>query len=229
MSKDTHFSPDLFKFLRQLRRNNDREWFRANKHRYESDVRDPLLRFIAAFGPRLHKISPCFVADPNPVGGSLFRIYRDTRFSRDKSPYKTMAAAQFRHEEGKDVHAPGFYLHLEPGNVFAGAGLWHPDTRTQAKIREAMVEHPTRWKRAISAKSFRQNCTLAGEALKRPPRGYDAEHPLIEDLKRKDFIAVTSFNERTTCSPEFMSHFVRACRAASPLVQFLTEALGLAY
>ncbi len=159
----------------------------------------------------------------------MFRIYRDTRFSKDKSPYKTMAATQFRHEEGKDVHAPGFYLHLEPGNVFAGAGLWHPDTRTQARIREAMVEHPTRWKRAISTKSFRQNCALAGEALKRPSRGYDAEHPLVEDLKRKDFIAVTSFDERTACSREFMSQFVRPCRAASPLVQFLAEALGLAY
>lgn len=229
MGNATNFSPHLFKFLRQLRRNNDREWFRANKHRYESEVRDPLLAFIAAFGPRLHKISPCFIADASPVGGSMFRIYRDTRFSRDKSPYKTMATAQFRHEEGKDVHAPGFYLHLEPGNVFVGAGLWHPDTRTQSKIREAMVEHPTRWKRAISGKSFRQHCTLAGEALKRPPRGYDAEHPLIEDLKRKDFIAVTRFDERAACAEDFMSDFVRTCRAASPLVRFLTEALELAY
>ena len=164
-----------------------------------------------------------------PVGGSLVRIYRDTRFSTDKSPYKTMAAAQFRPEDGRDVHAPGFYLHLEPGNVFAGAGLWHPETRAQAKIRAAMVEHSARWKRAISGKGFRQHCTLSGDTLKRPPRGYDADHPLVEHLKRKDFIAVSAFDERAACSPDFMRLFVRSCRAASPLVEFLTKALGLPF
>src|SRR5688572_21278461 len=130
MLKSAYFTPRLFQFLRELKANNDRSWFQANKGHYESDVKQPLLEFIADFGPPLREISEHFDADPGPVGGSLFRIYRDTRFSRDKTPYKTHAAAHFRHERGKDVHAPGFYLHLEPDNVFAACGIWHPDSDT---------------------------------------------------------------------------------------------------
>ena len=121
-----YFQEGLFTFLKELRANNDREWFAANRERYETQVREPFVRFISDFEPILHQISPHFRADPRPSGGSLFRIYRDTRFSKDKSPYKTAAAAHFPHERGRDVHAPGYYLHLEPGSVFAGAGLWRP-------------------------------------------------------------------------------------------------------
>ena len=117
---EPHFGPELFDFLRELRENNDRDWFQANKERYEHDVKEPLLGFISDFGPRIAKISPHIRADPRPTGGSLFRIYRDVRFSKNKAPYKVHAAAQFRHKRGKDVHAPGYYLHLEPGQVFAG-------------------------------------------------------------------------------------------------------------
>lgn len=217
----------LFRFLEDLAAHNDREWFRANKRRYEEEVRDPLLRFIVAFGPRLRKISGRFVADPRPTGGSMFRIYRDVRFSRDKLPYKTVAAAQFRHERGKDVHAPCFYLHLEPGNVFAGSGLWHPDSRTLAKVRDALVETPDRWRRILRAKAFRESCELGGESLKRPPRGYDPEHPLIEDLKRKDFVTGTAFTEADAVAPDFLDRFTAASRAAAPFVRFLTEAVEL--
>ena len=139
----------LLGFIEELSRNNKREWFQANKERYVAEVRDPLLGFIEAFAPKLRGISPHYVADARPNGGSLFRIYRDTRFSKDKTPYKTWGAVQFRHERGKDVHAPGFYLHVQPGNVFMGAGLWHPDAPTLANIREAIVEGPANWNRAI--------------------------------------------------------------------------------
>ena len=113
MAREPHFTPALFKFLRELNKNNTREWFQANKDRYETDVRNPMLGFIADFAPYLEGLSPQFVAEPRRSGGSMFRIHRDTRFSKDKSPYKTHAAAQFGHARGKDVHAPGFYLHLE--------------------------------------------------------------------------------------------------------------------
>ena len=112
MMQEPCFQPDLFRFLDALRGNNNREWFQANKERYESDVKGPMLRFIGDFAPRLRQISPRFVADPRPNCGSLFRIYRDVRFSKDKTPYKTNAGAQFRHQAGKDAHAPGFYLHV---------------------------------------------------------------------------------------------------------------------
>ncbi len=116
--------PELITFLKQLKKNNNREWFQKNKDSYEHDVRGPLLKFIEVFGPRLKKISPHFVADPRKTGGSLFRIYRDTRFSRDKRPYKTHAGVQFRHERASEVHAPGFYLHIEPEQAFVGVGIW---------------------------------------------------------------------------------------------------------
>ena len=110
MDSKAHFTPALFEFLAELSMNNDREWFQANKARYERDVRNPLLDFVADFGERLRTISPHMVADPRASGGSMFRIYRDVRFSKDKSPYKTNAGAHFRHEVGREVHGPGFYL-----------------------------------------------------------------------------------------------------------------------
>jgi len=225
--KRAHFSPALFTFLKELRRHNNREWFLANKGRYESDVREPLLRFIGDFAPHLHRISPHFVADARPVGGSMFRIYRDTRFARDKSPYKTVAAVQFRHEQGGDVHTPGFYLHLEPGNVFGGAGLWHPDSGSLRRVREAIVEHPEKWKRATSGRSFGRDYRLTGESLKRPPRGFDPEHPLIGDLRRKDFVATTSFTEEDACSPAFLTTYAKRAKFATEFMEFLTRAIDL--
>ena len=229
MNKDAYFNAKLFTFLRELCENNHREWFHANKDRYKSEVRYPLLRFIEDFGKRLHKISPHFIADPRPVGGSLFRIYRDARFSQGKPPYKTNAGVHFRHAQAKDVHAPGFYLHLEPDCVFAGSGIWHPERETLAKIREAIVANPAKWKRATNGKIFKRTCTLAGDSLKRAPKDYDPNHPLIEDLKRKDFLAHTDFTEEEVCAPDFMDRFTNACKASAPLVKFLARALALPY
>lgn len=223
------FSPALFRFLEDLAEHNNREWFAEHKAEYERDVKTPLLRFIETFAPHLEKISPHFVADPRPNGGSMFRIYRDTRFSKNKSPYKTHAAAQFRHELGKDVHAPGFYLHLEPGQVFMGAGIWHPDRDALGKIRTAIAEAPQAWKKSISAKAFTQRFQLGGESLKRPPKGFDPEHSAIEDLKRKDFIASADFAPDAAFSPEFLKTFIAACKAASPFMRFLTEAMELTF
>ncbi|MEM6532458.1 MAG: TIGR02453 family protein, partial [Myxococcota bacterium] len=108
---EPHFSPALFKFLRDLEKNNNREWFQTHKPRFEEHVKAPLLRFIEDIEAPLMKVSKHIVADPSPSGGSMFRIYRDVRFSKDKRPYKTHAAAQFRHATGKDAHAPGYYMH----------------------------------------------------------------------------------------------------------------------
>ena len=186
-------TPALFEFLRDLKASNERQWFEANKERYRTEVRDPVLDFIVAFAQPLKKISPHFLADPRANGGSLFRIYRDTRFSKDKTPYKTNVGAHFRHAAGKDAHAPGFYLHLEPGTCFAGCGIWHPDNHTLGRIRGAIIDRPDEWRRITTAKAFRETFELMGESLKRPPRGYDPGHPLMEDLKRKDYVAITSY------------------------------------
>ncbi|MEM7412669.1 MAG: DUF2461 domain-containing protein [Myxococcota bacterium] len=224
---DPVFSSALFRFLRELRKNNDRDWFQDQKERYERDARDPALAFVAGFAKPLRRISPHLVADPRPVGGSLFRIYRDVRFSKDKRPYKTHVGIHFRHEAAKDAHAPGLYLHLEPGDVFAAVGIWQPDGATLSEIRDAIVDDPTAWKRSIGGKAFRTTWALSGESLKRAPRGYDPEHPLVEDLKRKDFAAITGFTERDACAADFPKRLEGVWRSASPYLRFLTRALDL--
>jgi len=220
-----YFTSDSFAFLRELRANNNREWFAANKHRYESDVRDPALRFINDFQPRLARIAPRLVADPRPVGGSMFRIYRDTRFARDKSPYKTHVGIHFFHERAKAAASvPGFYLHLDPDQCFAAAGIWHPDSPSLAKVREAIAKGSPDWK-AI----HRSKLPIEGATLKRPPKGYAADHPFIDDLKRTDFVTSTRLSEKEVCSKNFMSHFAAACRKMTPLVRFVAQSLRLAW
>ena len=139
-----YFSSTTFAFLRDLAANNNREWFADNKDRYVDDVQEPALEFIDDFRLRLHAISPYFLADAKTVGGSLFRIHRDTRFAKDKTPYKSNSGVQFRHEMARDAHAPGFYLHIQPRECFIGVGLWRPETKVAYQIREAIADQPGR-------------------------------------------------------------------------------------
>ncbi len=223
-----HFTPALFRFLEELDRNNNRPWFERHKARYHEVVRDPVLSFISDVAPRLRKISRHFVADPRPVGGSLFRIYRDTRFSKDKRPYKSNAGAQFRHVQGKDAHCPGYYLHLAPDGCFAAAGIWHPDGASLRRIREAIADNPARWKRLMSAPALRHGRLAPGGAsLKRPPRGFPPDHPLVEDLKRTDFYVYASLTRKEIGSARFLDRYVAFCRDALPYMKFLAKALDL--
>jgi len=223
------FTKETFAFLRDLAKNNDREWFQENRPRYEQWVLAPSVRFIMDFGRRLQWISPQFRADPRLVGGSLFRIYRDTRFAKDKSPYKTHIGIQFRHEKGTDAYTPGFYLHIEPGNVFAGLGVWHPGAPALHAIRQAMVAHPERWSAAVGDARFAKRLELAGDRLSRPPRGFDPEHPLIDDLRRKDFIAVAKLTQRAATSKDLIQKYAEICRAGAPMMRFLCGALRLEF
>jgi uncharacterized protein (TIGR02453 family) len=225
MGKQPHFSVQLFRFLKAVKRHNNREWFLAHKEQYERDVRDPSLRFITDFGPHLQRFAPSFAAIPKATGGSLFRIYRDTRFSSDKRPYKTHVGIHFPHRQvGRDkrVHAPVYYLHLEPGGCFAGAGLWHPDAPTLRAVRNAIVDRSADW-----ARVRRTGIVTSGESLRTTPRGYDPEHPFINDLKRKDFLSVVTLSDRRVCAPGFLAEFASTCSRMNPLVEFLTDALEL--
>jgi len=223
-TEQASFGRELFGFLADLEDHNDRDWFAANKARYEADVLEPSLAFIEDFEPRLREISPHLRAEAKRVGGSLFRIYRDTRFSKDKTPYKTMAGIYFRHERSKDAYAPGFYLHLAPGDVFGGAGIWHPDTKTANAIREAIVADPDGWTRATDGVDM-----AMGERLKRVPPSFDKEHPHAEDLKRKDFAGMVRFSEAEATGPDFLDRYARACESLSPLMAFLCRAVGVPY
>lgn len=220
------FEKALFRFLKDLKANNDREWFQANKSRYETEARDPLLRFIAAFADPLAGISRQFRANPRPSGGSMFRIFRDTRFSKDKTPYKTHVAAHFpyRGPDALGVHGPGFYLHLEPGASFAGGGLWHPEPEALFKVRQAIAAKPRSW-----AAIRNSGLVIQGDALKRVPQGFDPEHPWAEDLKRKDFYIGTDFTDAQVLAPDFLARVTAAAKEAAPLVKFICKALELTW
>ena len=218
----------LFEFLAELKENNDRTWFQANKSRYEEQVKGPLLAFIGGFEERLGRLSGHFVADPRPVGGSLFRIYRDVRFSKDKSPYKTAAGIHFRHERAKDVHAPGYYLHLEPAACFVACGLWMPASAQAQHVRAAIERDRAGW---LAARDTAQagGFALSGSSLKRPPRGYAADHPMIEDLKRKDFTLTATLDQQAVTADDFPARLVQRWSHTTPFMRFVTEALALSF
>lgn len=225
------FSPKLFTFLKELAKNNSRDWFTQNKQRFKQDVQHPVCEFIQAMGPRLHRISKYYVADPRPHGGSMFRIYRDTRFSKDKRPYKENVGCHFRHEVGKDAHAPGFYLHLDPKEVFVAAGIWMPPNPVLHKIRENIVEQSTAWTRVLSNKRLKDYyATLSqGEGLKRVPRGFDPQHKFAEDLKRKSYILVKQLKPKSVFEPDFIKEVELGFKAAQPLMKFLSSALDIKF
>lgn len=229
MTTTRHFGPDLFAFLRDLAANNDRDWFEAQRPRWEASARGPALQFIIDFGPRLARISPHFRADPRPQGGSLFRLNRDIRFSKDKSPYKTHLGLHFRHEMGKDAHTPGFYLHLEPGVSFVGLGLWHPDAPTLARLREAVVADPAAWRKAVGGRRFTSVFTVEGEELTRVPRGYDPAHPLADVLRLKDYTAMAPLTAKQITAPGFLAEFADLCARGAPFMAWQCRALDLPY
>lgn len=222
------FDRDLFQFFRELKENNNKTWFEANKDRYEQRVRDPALAFIAAFAAPLSGISPHFQAIAKGTGGSMFRIHRDTRFSADKTPYPTALGLHFRHESAKDAHAPGFYLHLESGECGAGIGLWMPDNPTLARLRGAIVGQSDRWA-ALKADVAAQGYEFMGreEGLKKVPRGFDPDHAHAEDLKLKSFAVWKPFSDDTALADDFLDRYVAVCRGAAPVAAFLCEALDL--
>jgi uncharacterized protein (TIGR02453 family) len=225
----SHFSPATFRFLRALGRHNNRSWFKAHHDEYERSVRGPYLQLIADFQAPLAKISTHYRADPRKVGGSLFRIQRDTRFSGDKAPYKTWAGARLFHERRREIAAPSFYLHIAPGDCFVGAGLWHPENHTLRNIRNFIVDNPAAWKRAAHSRAFRKHYEFRGESLVRAPQGFPPHHLLIEDLKRKSFAAGVGFDDALACSPELYPFAVAHFRRLAPLVDYLCAAQNLEF
>jgi uncharacterized protein (TIGR02453 family) len=223
------FEPTIFQFLEELADNNDRPWFQQNKGRYDREVLEPCLAFIRAFEPRLKRISSFFVASDRRTGGSLMRVYRDTRFSKDKTPYKTNVGIQFRHELGRDVHAPGFYVHIAPDECFLAVGVWRPDRASLARIRQTIVDNPDRWRRARDDRKFRKYFDLVGDSLKGPPRGFPADHPLVDDLKRTDFVGLCDLTEQDVLNEGYLETVATSFAASRPFMRFLCDALQVPF
>jgi uncharacterized protein (TIGR02453 family) len=224
-----YFSPATFRFLRQLDRNNNRDWFHAHKDAYELHVREPFLALIADLQAPLAKISAHYRADPRKVGGSLFRMHRDTRFSHSKLPYKSWAGARLFHARRREIAAPSFYLHIQPGDCFIGGGLWHPEAHTLKRVREFMADNPAAWKRATRSKAFAAQFEFWGDSLVRPPRGFDPGHELIDDLKRKSFAAGEGFDEALACSDRLLPFAVARFRRLAPMLDYLCAAQELEF
>ena len=221
------FSKDFFKFFRDIKKNNERPWFEANKERYKEVVIAPIQDFIIALAPKLAKVSDQIRCDPRPNGGSMFRIYRDVRFSKDKSPYKTQAGIQFRHVHAKDFRAPGYYLHLAPGEVFFGGGMYMPEPPALVMIRTAIAEKPAEWKKMLAAPGIKKFGGLGEfDTLTKPPRGFAPDNPLIEDIKRKSFFVTMDSSEEEAGKPAFVSQVAKTFGDAAPLMSFLCKAAG---
>jgi uncharacterized protein (TIGR02453 family) len=225
-SDSNGFSPETFRFLREIAKHNNREWFTDNKARYLTDVQGPALEFVRTIGPKLSGVSRHLVADPRPVGGSVMRIYRDIRFAKDKSPYRTAIGIRFMNDAGGkgEEHAPGFFLHISPGDTWAYGGVWQLEGPPLEGVRKAIAGRPDDWKEVRAGVP-----DIEGEALKRPPSGYDPKHPFIDDIKRKGFSAGVRLTDEEVIGPAFPGRFMKACLTLNPLNKFLARAMGVDY
>ena len=188
-----------------------------------------MCKYIVSIAPHLKAIAPFYKANPRAHGGSMFRIYRDARFSKDKTPYKTHAACHFRHEAGRDAHAPGFYLHIETDRISIGGGIWRPPAKQLGLIREFILDNPSAWEQTSKSSAVKKMGGIQGDSLKRPPRGYDPDARHIEDLKRKSFYLMTEVDPELALSPALVSESARVFRTAAKLNHFITDALELPF
>ncbi len=226
------FRPAAIRFLRQLARNNTRPWFEAHRADYEGELRDPMHALIEEVDVHLARFAPEITGDPRR---SLFRIHRDVRFSRDKSPYKTHAACWFYHLDagrgvgGEAEGGAGFYFHLEPGQCLIGAGIWMPPRASLAKIREALAEEVEGFERIVLTPAFRRRYgPLDTESmLTRLPRGFTEAHPAARWLRYRSFTVGRTLSERDAHSPSLPSTLARDFEALTPFVRWLNQALGL--
>ena len=207
-------------FLRGLKRNNDREWFQKHRTEYEESVKLPMLRLIEALGQEFAKFAPEISASPR----SLFRIYRDTRFSKDKRPFKTHVAASFS-VKGLDRHeGAGFYFHIASTELWIGGGIYRPPTDELRTVRDHIAANHERLEQIIEARQFKKLFgTLQGDQSSRMPRGYPADHPAGHYLRFKDLLAARELKPADATKPTFFETLVESFRGMHPLIRFLNE------
>ena len=226
----TYFTQHSLKFLRGLARHNEREWFLAHKADYEQHVREPFQHLLADLQPVLAQVSAHYRSEPKGNGGSLFRIHRDTRFANDKTPYKNWQGARLFHARGKQVEAPAFYLHLQPGACFVAAGVWHPQPDTLRRLRHFIVDNPGSWKAAAHAPAFRKRFDLDDdEMLTRMPRGFPADFEFADDLRRRNFAAFRPIDDATMAGPRLRKTLEGDIAGLGPFVDYLCAALDLEF
>jgi uncharacterized protein (TIGR02453 family) len=218
------FTPRALAFLRALKRNNRREWFHQRRDQYEELLRTPMMAVVERFGQEFRGFAPELMADPKK---SIYRIWRDTRFSADKRPLKTNVAAVFPHRSGDRHTSAGLYLEIAPEWVFAGGGLYMPDPQGLHHIRERIAADPKGFARVVNARALKKAGGLQGESLKRVPRGFPADHPAADYLKMKQFLVWKEWPPELATTPKFWTEILTTFRATAPLLTYLNDALGV--
>ncbi len=217
------FTPKALSFLRSLKRNNDREWFRERKDQYEEHLKVPMTALIEQLAIDFGDFAPELVASPK----CIYRIYRDTRFSDDKTPLKTNIAASFPWRGLPRHQGAGLYIEVAPGWVWVGGGMYAPETSQLAAVREHIAANHKRLRAIVESPGFRKTVgALAGEKLQRVPRGFDREHPAAEYLRHRQFLAAKEFPPEFACDPKFYAGVLGVFRQVAPLVRFLNEPLA---
>ncbi len=217
------FGPEARQFLRDLRNNNNREWFKARKADYEQYVRGPLMDFVEELGESIDEYAPGYLRDPRK---SVYRIYRDTRFSRNKQPYKTHAAAVFP-PLGLDRHSgAGFYFHFSPEELLVGGGVYAPGSSELLRIREQIAADPDEFRAILANEAFARTFGgLEGERLKRTPRGFPRDHPAADLLVYKQFLSGVTVPSKEIERPSIASFIDRRFRTLAPLLEYLNRPL----
>ena len=217
------FPKEALDFLRRLKRNNRREWFQPRKHLYEQHVKTPMLELVAALNTQLARFAPEYVTDPKKA---IFRIYRDTRFSPDKTPYKTHVAAWFRRRGAKDVHLGGFYFSVSAEQIEVAGGIYHPPPEVTFMVRSHIAENHRELSKIIAnRKSRRLMGSLQGDELTRAPKGFDPAHPAVEFIKKKDWILDATLDPALALTPQLYGEIVDRFHAIIPLIEYLNRPL----
>ena len=223
MTASPRFSKDTLSFLARLKRNNRREWFNARKDEYDAVVRQPMLAVLEQLAIDMRKIAPELNVSPK----SMYRIYRDIRFSENKQPYKTHVAASFWHRTLGKGGGAGMYFHVEPDGTWVGGGMYAPDTSQLHRVREHIAGNVGRFKSIAESPRFTRALDggLEGEQLQRVPRGFSKDHPASQYLRYRQFLAGKEFPARFATGPTFYGGLLDVFRMIAPLIRFLNEPL----
>jgi uncharacterized protein (TIGR02453 family) len=217
------FPEEMLKFFRSLRRNNRREWFQPRKHLFEQHAKEPMLELVAALNSEFAKFAPAYVTDPKKA---VFRIYRDTRFAADKTPYKTHIAASFARRGGERLAAGGFYFSVSDDQIEVAGGIYHPAPETMLLVRTHIAEHHQELRRLLANRKTRRLLgDLQGDQLTRAPKGFDPAHPAIGLIKMKDWILDTTLEPSLSTTPKLYREVADRFRAMTPLIEFLNRPL----
>lgn len=224
-----YFTDHSFRFLRALARNNERAWFNAHRAEYETYVRAPFQRLLVDLQPSLAAVSPHYRADPRNVGGSLYRIQRDVRRYADKAPYKSWQGAELFYER-RHAAAPSFFIHLQDGASFIGAGLWYPEPATMRRVRQFIFDNPAGWRAAAHAVTLRERFVFDDRnMLVRGPRGFPQDFEFADDLRRKNLLAMRPIDNAGMTSGDLLVQIERDLATLTPFVDYVCAALDLEF